>query len=117
MHIHIITVGENRQKYLLEVETEYLKRLGHYCKINITSVKGKKIKPNHPVEMIKEFEGNRIKRSLPQRGFVIALDKKGKQLSSEQMADMIADSFSTPAYWLRAKACVLSELTRLDLPP
>jgi 23S rRNA (pseudouridine1915-N3)-methyltransferase len=91
MHIHIIAVGETRQKYLLEGETEYLKRLGHYCKIEVKSVRGEKIKPNHSVELIKKVEGDRLKQNIPQRGYIIALDKQGKQLNSEQLADTISD--------------------------
>ena len=91
MHLHIISVGSNRQKYLMEGETDYLKRLGHYCSIELKSVKEEKIKQNRYSNQIRSIEGDRLIKRIPDKSVVVVLDKQGKQLDSEEMAVMIAD--------------------------
>ncbi|MGI6685555.1 MAG: 23S rRNA (pseudouridine(1915)-N(3))-methyltransferase RlmH [Bacillota bacterium] len=94
MNIRIIAVGKLKEKYLTEGIKEYLKRLSPHAKVEIIEVSDEKI-PEHPsdteLRLIKDKEGEKISRYLKEGTYLIALDIQGKNLSSEEMAEMIAD--------------------------
>lgn len=89
MKITIISVGKLKEKYLIEGIKEYLKRISKYAKVceielNDEPIKEKSSEASN--EDIKKIEGKRILASLSEKSYVIALDLKGKMLSSEQLA-------------------------------
>lgn len=87
-------MGKLKEKYLTEGIKEYLKRLSPHAKVEIIEVSDEKI-PEHPsdteLRLIKDKEGEKISRYLKEGTYLIALDIQGKNLSSEEMAEMIAD--------------------------
>ena len=91
MYFHIFAVGENRNGYLSQGEDEFLKRLQHYCKIELHSVKSEKITCSQSPTKIRSAEGERLLKQIPKNSLVVALDRKGKNLSSEELAKNIAD--------------------------
>jgi len=94
MNIRIIAVGKVKEKYLTEGIKEYLKRLSPHAKVEIIEVPDEKT-PEHPSEtelrLVKDKEGEKISRYLKEGTYLIALDIQGKNLSSEEMAEMIKD--------------------------
>ena len=90
MRLTVIAVGENKVNYLSEGEADYLKRLAHYCKVEIHCVKDEKVKGGRSPERIRESEGDRLMRQIPKSGTVVALDHHGRIFSSEQLARQIA---------------------------
>ena len=94
MNITLITVGKIKEKYLKLAIDEYSKRLTRYCKLNIVELGDEKTPDNasEKEEMaIKEKEGEQILKHIKDNMYVIALDLKGKQISSEELATMIDD--------------------------
>jgi len=94
MNIYIICVGKLKEKYLKDAIAEYSKRLSRYCKLEIIEVSDEKTPDNaSPKEelQIKEKEGLSILKNLKSSMFVIALDLKGKMLSSEDFSSLISD--------------------------
>ncbi len=92
MNIRVISVGRIKEKYLKSGIEEYLKRLQAYAKIEVIEVKDESfVEPlsNKNIALIKEKEAERIKSNIPERYFVIALDRKGKQLSSIKLAALL----------------------------
>lgn len=92
MNITIITVGKLKEKYLREAIEEYSKRLGRYCKLEIIELTDEKTPDNaseKEEEAIKEKEGQGILSKIKDNMFVIAMDLKGKQLTSEEFANYI----------------------------
>lgn len=92
MNITLITVGKIKEKFLKEAIDEYTKRLNRYCKINIIEVPDEKTPDNASEKeelSIKEKEGELILKNIKENMFVIALDLKGENLSSEQFAKYI----------------------------
>jgi 23S rRNA (pseudouridine1915-N3)-methyltransferase len=89
VHIHIISVGKLKEKYLMQGIAEYTKRLSSYAKIDIIEVPDEKA-PEHlseqEIEQIKQREGERILAKIPDDAYVIALAIEGKMKSSEQFA-------------------------------
>ena len=93
MKITLITVGKIKEKFYTEAIAEYSKRLSRYCKLEIIQVADEKT-PDHASEtverQIKEKEGGRILAQIKDGAYVIALAIQGKKLTSEQLADQIA---------------------------
>jgi 23S rRNA (pseudouridine1915-N3)-methyltransferase len=92
VHIHIISVGKLKEKYLMQGIDEYKKRLSSYAKVDIIEVPDEKA-PEHlseqEMEQIKQREGERILAKIPNDAYVIALAIEGKMKSSEQFAASI----------------------------
>lgn len=89
MHLRIVAVGKIKEKYLKEGINEYLKRLGSYCKIEIIEVEDEKTKENASLaeeELVRQREKERIVKHLKPESYLIALDIKGKMLSSEDLS-------------------------------
>lgn len=91
MNIRLIAVGKIKEKYLISGIDEYLKRLQAYCKIEICEAKEESF--TEPLsarnkEIIMSKEAKRILTLIPKRYYTVALDRKGKQLSSNQLAQM-----------------------------
>lgn len=89
MRIFILAVGENRIDYLGDGESDYLKRIQRYCKIEIMTVKPEKIVKNRSPYQIKETEGKRLLQSVSNHGRVISLDRTGQLLTSDEFAHTI----------------------------
>lgn len=91
IHINVICVGKLKEAYLKDAINEYAKRLSKYCKINIVEVLDEPIPSNMNdklSESIKQAEGNKI-LSFVKNSYVISLDLKGKQYTSEEFSDKL----------------------------
>jgi len=89
MQIRIVAVGKIKEKFLQEGIAEYEKRLRPYAKVQIVEVPEEKrpVSASASVERAAmEKEGERILASMPDGSFVIALDVKGQDWSSEMLA-------------------------------
>ena len=94
MKIELICVGKLKEKYLVQAIDEYSKRLSRYCKLSIIELADEKTPDNASEKeelMIKNKEGEKILGKISDSAFVIALDLKGKMISSEELASFIAD--------------------------
>lgn len=94
LSIEIICVGKIKEKYLKDALEEYSKRLSKYCKLTITELPDEKIpdKLNPSLENdIKAKECNNIISHIKKDSYVIALDLKGKEFSSEEFSKKIED--------------------------
>lgn len=88
LNINIICVGKVKEKYLKDAISEYSKRLSKYCKLNIIEIADEPIPSNLSAKLsenIKNIEGNKILNNI-KNTYVISLDLKGKEFSSEQFA-------------------------------
>jgi 23S rRNA (pseudouridine1915-N3)-methyltransferase len=92
MKITILSVGKLKEKYLKDAIAEYVKRLSAYCKINLIEVPDEKAPENlsgkDQLHLINK-EGERLLQKIKISQYVIALDLKGKQRSSEQFSKEI----------------------------
>lgn len=92
MKITIIAVGKIKEKYLKDAITEYSKRLGRYCRLEIIEVADEKT-PDHASEnmedAIREKEAERIGKYIKEDAYLVTLEIQGRQLTSEEFADKI----------------------------
>ena len=92
--LKVVCVGKIKDNYLNQGISEYLKRLSGYCNIEVIEVKDEKIVANNSDDKIKEIEGSRILEKINDKDFVVLLDLKGKELSSEEFASKIDNLIS-----------------------
>ena len=92
MKITIIAVGKIKEKYLKDAITEYSKRLGRYCRLEMIEVADEKT-PDHASEnmedAIREKEAERIGKYIKEDAYLVTLEIQGRQLTSEEFADKI----------------------------
>ena len=92
MNITVISVGKLKEKYLKMAIDEYAKRLTRYCKLTMIERPDEKTPDNaSPAqeEQIKEKEGKLILSKIKDNMFVIAMDLKPKQMTSEEFSKFI----------------------------
>lgn len=94
MNITIICIGKLKERYWTEAVQEYSKRLSRYCVLSINELKEERA-PDNPSKAeetaIKEAEGKNILKQIKSDSYVIALEIKGQELTSESMAKKIND--------------------------
>lgn len=83
MRFRFIWIGKTKDKNWRALQDEYLERLSHFVKYEITEIRES---ASHET---KEHEGNRILGNLNQSTFVCLLDVGGKQLSSHELSNQI----------------------------
>ena len=87
--IQIICVGKLKETYLKEAILEYSKRLSKYIRLDILELPDEKIPDkinNNIMDLVKNKECNNILNHLKKDSYIIALDLKGKQFSSEEFS-------------------------------
>ncbi|MCC8140588.1 MAG: 23S rRNA (pseudouridine(1915)-N(3))-methyltransferase RlmH [Lachnospiraceae bacterium] len=89
MKIKVVAVGKIKEKYLADAVAEYAKRLSHYCKLEIVELPDERT-PDSASEaeetQIREREGERILRKIPEGAYVIALAIDGQAPDSVEFA-------------------------------
>lgn len=94
MNISVIAVGKLKEKYLKQAIEEYSKRLSRYCKLDIIELSDEKTPDNaseKEEEQIRDKEGKLILSKIKDNAYVVAMDLKGKELSSEEFAKFISN--------------------------
>ncbi len=83
MKFKFLWVGKTKDKNWRALQEEYLSRLSHFVKFEITELK------ESAAHETKDVEGNRILGNLNQSSFVCLLDVMGHEISSHQLAEKI----------------------------
>ena len=94
MKITIMSVGNIKEKYLKDAILEYSKRISKYSEIDFINVDDEPIKDNaseKEIEMVKNKEALKLLKRLPQNSYKIALNLKGKMLTSPELAQKVLD--------------------------
>lgn len=92
MNISVICVGKLKEKYWADAVREYSKRLNSYCDLEIVELKERRLpdKSGPSEELsVKESEGTEILRRIKDSMYVVTLEIKGRELSSEMLAEKI----------------------------
>ena len=99
LSINILCIGKIKEKFFRDAIDEYSKRLSKYCKLNIVELPDEKIPDNASdkiAQSIKLKESNNIINHIKKDSYVICLDLKGKEYSSENLSKHIDElSLST----------------------
>ena len=98
LEIRVICVGKLKEKYWEAAVSEYMKRLGAYCSFSVTEVKEEKLPANASAaneRNVTGAEGRSLLSKISKSDYVIALDVKGRELSSEDLAERIRETAFT----------------------
>ena len=91
MNIKIIAVGKLKEKYSKEAIEEFKKRLSAYCSLSLVEIPAQELKDDNMAKKYMELEGQKILTAIKSEAYVITLEIKGNQLSSEDFAKKIKD--------------------------
>ncbi len=89
MKIKIIALGKIKEKFLKDGIDEFLKRLTPYATVSILELSPIEIKDENLTEKILLEEGEKILSNIKPLDFVITMEIKGKQFSSEEFAQQL----------------------------
>ena len=112
--IKIITVGSIKEKYLKEAILEYKKRLSKYTSIEIIEVKDEGLVEK---EKAISLEGEKIKKHLNSRDYIITLEINGQELTSVEFSnklDKILIENSNIAFIIGGSYGLSKEITSLS---
>jgi len=91
MKIQIIAIGKKMPDWVQTGCDEYLKRLSNDIAISFKELPLAQRGKNTPAALSIEKEGQQMLAAIPDQHFVVALDSRGKQWSTEQLSERLAD--------------------------
>ena len=92
LSIQIICIGKLKETYLKSAIDEYSKRLSRYCKLDILELPDERIPEKVNIKLtdeIKSKECCNILNHIKKDSYVISLDLKGNQYTSEEFSSEI----------------------------
>uniref|UniRef100_A0A7C5AKQ5 Ribosomal RNA large subunit methyltransferase H n=1 Tax=Desulfobacca acetoxidans TaxID=60893 RepID=A0A7C5AKQ5_9BACT len=90
MPVTILLVGKTKEPFLREGIAFYARRLKPYITLRLVSVREEKEGKNLAAKIIQAREGERLRAAIPPRSYVVALDSRGLELTSEEFAAWLA---------------------------
>jgi len=87
--IKIICVGKIKENYFTEAINEYKKRLEKYTKLEIIELMDEGI---DDITKAIRLEGEKIKKYLSPKDYIITLEINGKEISSEALAHLLENT-------------------------
>ena len=94
MKIRIVCVGKLKERFYTEAIAEFAKRISRFSELETCELPDERVadEPSPAeIERVKAIECRRIEEKLDRGEYVVALDPRGKQLSSEELADTISE--------------------------
>ncbi|MBV5306563.1 MAG: 23S rRNA (pseudouridine(1915)-N(3))-methyltransferase RlmH [Desulfobulbaceae bacterium] len=88
MIFELLLLGKTKDGYLSEGIAEFAGRLQHYTRVSIKYIQHKK-KSQWSEEQEKEEDGRLLLSHVPTGALKVALDFRGRQFTSEGLADLI----------------------------
>jgi len=90
LKLRLILIEKTREEHYARAEQEYLKRLQRYAHPEIVIVKGERLTEQKSEVQIIGLEADRIRGQFGKNEFRVALDRRGRQLTSEEFAEFFA---------------------------
>ncbi len=91
MKLWLVTVGHKMPDWITAGFNEYAKRMPREARIELLEIKPEPRTTGKNVAQIMEVEARRILAALPQNALCIALDERGMQLTTRQLAQQMQD--------------------------
>ena len=88
MEIKLIVVGKTKNHELINLISNYVKRINFFNKFQIIEVNSIKTKKNNENE-IKRIEGENILKKIKNNDLLFLLDEKGENYNSRKFADFL----------------------------
>lgn len=91
MQIHVIAMGQRMPGWVNEGVTEFVKRMPPECRIRLVEVATARRSKTSDLTRLMQQDGEKMLAAIPKNTPVVALDVKGKALSTEQLAGQLED--------------------------
>ena len=92
MEIKLVVVGKTKNKELISLIENYIKRINFFNKFQIIEVNSVKTKKNN-LDEIKKIECENILKKIKKNDLFFLLDEKGKNYNSREFADFLKVRF------------------------
>lgn len=89
MRIHLLAVGKRMPSWVNAAYRDYAKRLPRQCSLSLVEIPAEKRTPSMDIQRVLRAEGERLLAAIPAGAYVIALERTGRQRSSEQWAQAL----------------------------
>ena len=89
MKVKLIVVGKTNVNYLKDGESEYNQRIKHYVNFEQLIISDIKNTKNLSTAQLKNKEGLQILSKINTSDYVVLLDEKGKQFSSNEFSNFL----------------------------
>lgn len=86
MQIHLIAVGRKMPSWVDQAYDEYARRMPRHCSMKMVEINAGKRSRSADVTRINREEGERLLQAIPSGSRVIALERSGREKSTEQLA-------------------------------
>ena len=90
MRVSIVSVGHKMPAWIKSGFGEYVKRLPPEIRVELLELKPEERTSGKTVEKAKALEGERIHAAIPEGATVYALDEKGRPVTTQGLAVMLA---------------------------
>lgn len=90
MRLEFLFLGKTRESYLDEGISDFLNRLNRFVATEIRIIKEKRWSKGTAAATIRAEEGKLLLRNASEHALLVALDRKGRQLSSEMLAEQLS---------------------------
>lgn len=84
--LRLILVGKTREAYLREGIEDFLARLRRYVPVAVTTVRAERLRRKEDGERLVALESDRVVAAVPRGSYLVVLDRRGPQMSSEELA-------------------------------
>lgn len=91
MRITIVAVGHKAPAWIQEGFNEYARRMPPEARVELVELKPEERGPGRSTPRAKELEGERILGALPPGATLLALDERGKSVTTQGLSVMLAD--------------------------
>lgn len=89
LKLTIVALSHRIESWAQEAVDQFVKRLPPDWKLEIRELKPEDRSKGKPVDVLLETEAERILQAIPKNARLIALDERGKNLTSTQMANQL----------------------------
>ena len=90
MKIHLLAIGVRMPDWVKTAYAEYAVRLPRECMLNLLEIAAGQRGPHADVARIVRTEGERLLAAVPTGSRLIALDERGQQWSTAELAERLA---------------------------
>lgn len=94
MRVNVLCVGKLKEKFYAEACAEFKKRISRYADMDIIEVSDEKAPEQLSaalMEQVKDAEGKRLLEKTVQGEYIIAMDLKGKELTSPELSELMEE--------------------------
>jgi 23S rRNA (pseudouridine1915-N3)-methyltransferase len=88
--LRILAVGHKMPGWIEAGYQEYARRMPADAMLELTEIRPEKRAAGASTERIQKLEAERILAALPTQALLVALDERGKQLTTVQLSDLVA---------------------------